>query len=43
VKGRLQRADPVEQAEVHARLFTELLALEEYRRSLRQDSVVERE
>ncbi|MFZ4485583.1 MAG: DNA primase [Candidatus Nanopelagicales bacterium] len=43
VKGRLQRADPVEQAEDHARLFTELLALEEYRRSLRQDSVVERE
>jgi DNA primase len=42
VKGRLQRADPVEQAEDHARLFTELLALEEYRRSLRQDSVVER-
>jgi DNA primase len=42
VKGRLQRADPVEQAEDHARLFTELLALEDYRRSLRQDSVVER-
>jgi DNA primase len=42
VKGRLQRADPVEQAEDHARLFAELLALEEYRRSLRQDSVIER-
>ena len=39
VKGRLQRADPVEEAQEHARLFTELLALEDYRRSLRQDSV----
>ncbi len=39
VKGRLQRADPVDEAQEHARLFTELLALEDYRRSLRQDSV----
>ncbi len=39
VKSRLQRADPVEEAHEHARLFTELLALEDYRRSLRQDSV----
>jgi DNA primase len=42
LKGRLQRADPIEQAGEHERLFADLLALEDYRRSLRQDGLSER-
>ena len=36
VRGRLQRTDPVEDAEAYAAVFADLLALEESRRSLRQ-------
>ena len=43
LKGRLQRADPIEQAGEHERLFADLLALEDYRRSLRQDTLAERD
>jgi DNA primase len=39
VKGNLQRTDPVEQAGEHQRIFAELLALEEYRRSLRRGTM----
>lgn len=39
VKGNLQRTDPVEQAGEHQRIFGELLALEEYRRSLRRGTM----
>lgn len=42
LRGRLQRADPVEQAEEYAQLFADLLALEDYRRSLRIDGLGER-
>lgn len=41
VKGRLQRTDPVADEAEYGRLFGELLALEEYRRSLRQDALGE--
>jgi len=36
LRGRLQRADPVEQAEDHAAIFAELIAVEAYRRDLRE-------
>jgi DNA primase len=36
VRGRLQRTDPVEDADAYAAVFADLLALEESRRSLRQ-------
>ncbi|PHX60928.1 MAG: DNA primase [Actinobacteria bacterium] len=39
VKGTLQRTDPVEQAAEHQQIFAELLALEEYRRSLRRGTL----
>ena len=39
VKGQLQRTDPVEQAAEHEKVFAELLALEEYRRSLRRGTL----
>ena len=39
VKGQLQRTDPVEQATEHRQVFAELLALEEYRRSLRRGTL----
>lgn len=39
VKGQLQRTDPVEQAAEHQQIFAELLALEEYRRSLRRGTL----
>ena len=39
LKGRLQRIDPSTEAEEHQRTFADLLALEEYRRSLRQDAM----
>ncbi len=37
VKGRLQRAEAAGDAQAHTELFTELLALEDYRRSLRTE------
>ena len=39
VKGQLQRTDPIEQAAEHEKVFAELLALEEYRRSLRRGTL----
>jgi DNA primase len=39
LKGRLQRINPIEQAEEHARLFGELISLESYRRSLRERAI----
>ena len=39
LKGRLQRINPLEQAEEHARLFGELIALESYRRGLRERAI----
>ena len=39
LKGRLQRVNPLEQAEEHARLFAELIALESYRRGLRERAI----
>ncbi len=39
LKGRLQRVNPIEQAEEHARLFGELIALESYRRGLRERAI----
>jgi DNA primase len=39
VKGRLQRINPQEQPEEHARLFGELIALESYRRGLRDRAI----
>jgi len=41
VKSRLQRVNPVEQAEEYQRLFGELLALEQYRRGLREQGIGE--
>ena len=35
LKGRLQRADPVERPEEHQQLFADLLEVEAYRRQLR--------
>ena len=39
VKSRLQRINPLEQADEHARLFGELIALESYRRGLRERAI----
>jgi DNA primase len=39
VKSRLQRINPLEQAEEHARLFGELIALEGLRRGLRERAI----
>jgi DNA primase len=39
LKGRLQRIDSISQPEEYARTFAELLALEEYRRSRRQEGL----
>jgi len=39
LKGRLQRIDPTTDTEEHQRTFAELLALEDYRRSLRQEAL----
>lgn len=41
LKGRLQRTDPVAEQAEYERLFADLLALEDYRRSLRQDALGE--
>lgn len=39
LRGRLQRTDPQEEAGEYQRLFADLLALEDYRRSLRADGL----
>ncbi len=39
LRGRLQRIDPVGAADEYAKCFTDLLALEDYRRSLRQETL----
>jgi DNA primase len=39
LKGRLQRINPQEQPDEHARLFGELIALEGYRRGLRERAI----
>ena len=39
LKSRLQRSNPIEQAEEHARLFGELISLESYRRGLRERAI----
>jgi DNA primase len=39
VKSRLQRINPLEQADEHARLFGELIALESLRRGLRERAI----
>ena len=39
LRGRLQRTDPQEEAGEYQRLFADLLALEDYRRSLRADAL----
>jgi DNA primase len=39
LKGRLQRINPIEQPEEHARLFGELISLESYRRTLRERAI----
>lgn len=39
LKGRLQRIDPTAQAEEYQKTFSDLLALEDYRRSRRQESL----
>jgi DNA primase len=36
IKSKLQRMNPLEQPDAHARLFGELIALESYRRSMRE-------
>lgn len=41
LKGRLQRTDPIAQASEYGSCFADLLALEEYRRSLRQETLGE--
>jgi DNA primase len=41
LRGRLQRADPQEEAGEYQQLFADLLALEDYRRSLRADALGE--
>lgn len=41
VKGKLQRTDPTAQQQEYERTFADLLALEEYRRSLRQEALSE--
>ena len=39
VKGRLQRLNPVERPDEHARLFGELVALEQHKRGLRDQAI----
>ena len=39
VKSRLQRINPIEQPEEHARLFAELIALEKHRQMLRDRAI----
>jgi DNA primase len=39
LKSKLQRINPLEQADEHARLFGELIALEAYRRNLRERAI----
>ena len=39
VKSRLQRTNPVEQAADYNRMFGELVALEQHRRSLRERAI----
>ena len=39
LRGRLQRTDPVTQPEQYQQSFADLLALEDYRRSMRQESL----
>jgi len=39
LKSRLQRVNPVESAEEHTRLFGELIALEQYKRGLREQAI----
>jgi DNA primase len=39
VKSKLQRINPQEQPDEHARLFGELIALESYRRNLRERAI----
>jgi DNA primase len=39
LKGRLQRLNPVEKAEEHARLFGELVGLEQHKRALRDQAI----
>jgi DNA primase len=41
VKSRLQRTNPLEDADAHNRMFGELVALESYRRALRERAVGE--
>ena len=43
VRGRMQRSDPVEQEEEHNQLFAEIMALEAYKKSLRNAALGERE
>jgi DNA primase len=39
LKSKLQRINPIEQADEHARLFGELISLESYRRGLRERAI----
>ena len=39
LKGRLQRIDPISRVDEYQQCFADLLALEDYRRSLRQESL----
>jgi DNA primase len=39
LKSRLQRVNPVEQPDEHARLFGELVGLEQFRRGLREQAI----
>jgi DNA primase len=39
LRGRLQRIDPGTQADEYQKCFADLLALEDYKRSLRQESL----
>jgi DNA primase len=39
IKSKLQRINPQEQPDDHARLFGELIALESYRRNLRERAI----
>ena len=39
VKSKLQRINPQDEPEEHARLFGELIALESYRRGLRERAI----
>jgi DNA primase len=43
IRGRMQRTDPVEQEQEHNQLFAEIMALEAYKKSLRNAALGERE